>query len=98
MSKADETPADGLMFEDSAQMPRGRRARTVSEALKIALEDSAKRGVAKVITGAETLIETVTADLSSAWVRKRYTVTRESEPLPGNRAKLTFAAVAKETE
>jgi hypothetical protein len=101
MNKPEEKTAvviDEPVFEDSASLPRGRKARSVSEPLKAALEDSAKRGVGKVVTGSETMIGTLVGDLGSAWVKRNYVITTETESLPGNRRKLVFSATAKPAE
>lgn len=93
-----EDHEEGTVFEDSTTLPKGRKARTVSDALKAALEDSAKRGVGKTVTGSEAMVGVVVSDLGSAWVKKRYVVTTESESLSNGKRKLLFSAVAKETE
>lgn len=83
------------VFEDSAEMPSGRKARVVSKALWAALEDSAKRSIAKGITGAADVVDELKKDLGSAAVRAKYDVTTGSAAVDGGKVRLTFSAVKK---
>lgn len=89
---------DEPMFEDSASLPKGRKARSVSPALEKALIDSSERGVGKVISGSESVIAGILSDLGSAGVKRRYIVTTETESLPNGKRKLVFSATAKPAE
>lgn len=96
-----EKPAakpDEPVFEDSPDLPRGRKARTVSPALEAALEDSAKRNVGKIVTGSEVMIGALLSDLGSASVKRRYVITTETETLDRGKRRLKFSATAKPTE
>ena len=89
-----ETP-DEVIFEDSEDIPSGRKARVIKSGLWNALADSAKRHVAKVAVLAPDAIEELRKDLSSAAVRAKYNVVTSTAALPDGRAKLTFHATAK---
>jgi hypothetical protein len=89
------TDTPELMFEDSEVKPSGRKARVVSDALWQALADSAKRDVAKMVTGSKGAVDGLIKDLGSAAVKRLYDMTIETAMLEGDKRKLTFSAVAK---
>lgn len=83
------------MFEETATVPVGRKARTVSKELWAALEDSAKRGVAFARTADPDVIDLLRKDLASAAVKAKFDVTTSTAHLENGSHKLTFAAKAK---
>lgn len=86
--------ADSI-FEETATVPAGRKARAIGQELWNALADSAKRGVAFSRTASAEAIDELRKDLSSAAVRARYEVTTGTAQLEGGMHKLTFAARGK---
>lgn len=86
---------DEVVFEDSEEIPSGRKARVIKSGLWHALADSAKRQVAKVAVLSPDAIEELRKDLSSAAVRAKYHVVTSTAALPDGRAKLTFSATSK---
>jgi hypothetical protein len=87
-----------ILFSDTEEKPTGRKARTVPKSLWEALEDSAKRGVAKVAESDKEVIGDLLKDLGSAAVRKRYTLTTATKATDTGGVRLTFHAVAKTPE
>ncbi len=79
-------------FEETAEVPRGRKAREVGEHVLVALEDSAKRGVAFTKTATPDEIDELRRDLGAAKVRSKYEVTVGTERLSETAHKLTFSA------
>jgi hypothetical protein len=89
------TPPTDTGYEETTQMPRGRKARKVPQELWIKLADSAKRGVAFARTAAPDVIDELRRDLGSAAVRAKYIVTVDTDKASETAHKLTFAAVHK---
>jgi hypothetical protein len=83
------------VFEDTDDLPTGRKARKPAPHVLAALEDSAKRKVGKVHTASEDAINALRKDLTSAEVRKKYEITTETERLANGMHKLKFAAKHK---
>jgi len=84
-------------FTETAELPRGRKARQVPQDVLNVLEDSAKRGVGFAKTAAPNVIDELRRDLGSAAVRAKYEVTVSTEKLSDKSHKLTFSARAKDT-
>lgn len=87
--------SDALVFEDTEDVPAGRKARVVSAQVWQALEDSAKRGVAKTITADSGTIDELRKDLASAAVRAKFDVVTATAATEGGGMKLRFSATAK---
>lgn len=87
-----------LKFEDSTEVPTGRRGSDVPEALLTALADSAKRGVAKSHVTDETGVKALRKLLASARVREHYEVVTARKVLDDGRHRLTFKACRKTPE
>lgn len=83
---------DEPMFEETTNLPSGRKARTVPDEVWAHLEDAAKRGVGFSRTAAPHVIDDLRKDLGSAAVRAKYHVTLGTEKLSDTRHKLTFSA------
>jgi hypothetical protein len=83
------------VFEESAEIPTGRKARTISETLRHTLKDAAKRGVAFSRVGSEDEIDELRKDLNSAAVRAEFEVTIGTAHLEDGSHKLTFGAKRK---
>lgn len=86
---------DEVIFEDTDDIPTGRKARVIKSGVWNALADSAKRHVAKVAILAPDAIDELRKDLASAGVRAKYNVVTSTAALPDGRSKLTFHATAK---
>lgn len=82
-------------FEETEDIPAGRKARVISADLWTALAKSAANGKAFARTASETAIDELRKDLGSAAVRARYEVTTGTAALENGLHKLTFAARAK---
>lgn len=87
--------ADTPLFEETDDVPAGRKARVIGQDLWNALAESAKRGKAFARTADETTIDDLRKDLASAAVKARYEVTTGTAVLENGLHKLTFAAKAK---
>lgn len=85
-------------FEETAELPRGRKARDVPESVLKRLADSAARNVAFTKQAAPDEIEKLRRDLGSAAVRAKYIVTVATEKVNDTLHKLTFSAKTKPTE
>jgi len=83
------------MWEESADIPPGRRSRQVPAELWEKLDESAKRQVAFARTGTEAVIEQVRRDLGSAAVRAKYEVTTQRTKVEGGKHRISFAAQYK---
>lgn len=85
-----------MAFEESTEIPTGRKARSIAQHLWNHLEDSAKRGVAKVSPAmSHEEVAKLRKDLTSAAVQAKYDVTTETQKLDNGLAKLKFAAKRK---
>lgn len=83
------------MFEETTDIPAGRKAREVSRKVWNALADSAKRGIGFRYTADADVIAELRKDLSSAAVRLKYEVTTGTTQLENGQHRLTFSAKAK---
>ena len=83
------------MFEETTEVPAGRKVRVIPAELWNALADSAKRSVAFARTAEADVIDDLRKDLSSAAVKARYDVTTGTAQLENGMHKLTFAAKSK---
>lgn len=83
------------MFEETTEVPSGRKARVPSKALLEKLAESAKRGVAFHKTDAPEAIDDLRKDLASAAVRAAYEVVTGTAQLEDGKHRLTFAAKHK---
>jgi CMP-2-keto-3-deoxyoctulosonic acid synthetase len=83
---------DDCGFEETPNVPRGRKARQVPAIVLDTLERSAKHGKAFAKTAAPDLIDELRRDLGSAAVRTRYEITMGTERISDEKHKLTFAA------
>jgi len=79
-------------FEETTDVPVGRKSRVITDVLWNKLEDSAKRKVGFSRIGTAEVIEELRKDLSSGAVRNKYEITTASAKLEDGRHKLTFAA------
>jgi hypothetical protein len=84
-------------FEETDDIPSGRKARTISQDLWTALGKSAANGKAFARTAAESVIDDLRKDLASAAVRAKYEVTTGTTALENGLHKLTFTARSKTT-
>lgn len=82
-------------FEETTEVPAGRKARTLSESLAAKLDEAAKRGVAFSRTGSPDVIDELRKDLGSAAVKAKYVVTTATAQLENGMHKLTFSAKHK---
>lgn len=85
-------------FEETSDIPTGRKAREVSDELWKLLAASAERSVAYTKTAPNAEIDELKKDLSTAKVRKAYKVTIETEKVDDNSTRLKFSAVDKPAE
>jgi hypothetical protein len=83
------------MFEETDEIPAGRKARSISPELWDALAKSAANGKAYSRTASETAIDELRKDLGSAAVRAKYDVTTRTQTLENGMHKLTFTARSK---
>ena len=83
------------IFEETEDVPSGRKARVISQDLWDALAKSAANGKAFARTAGEAAIEELRKDLSAASVRAKYEVTTGTAALENGLRKLTFRATAK---
>lgn len=97
IGKARQMPANppGDGFEETKEIPRGRKAREVPDLVWDKLKESAERGVAFTKSGPPTTIDELRRDLGAAAVRAKYEVTMGTEKVNATRHKLTFAAKRK---
>lgn len=83
-------------FEETKEVPTGRKAREVSDELWEVLAASADRGTAFTKTAPPGVIDELKKDLGTAKVRAKYKVTMETEKVDDNTSKLKFSALVKE--
>lgn len=83
-------------FTETAELPRGRKARQVPDDLWNVLEDSAKRSVGFSKTAAPEVIDQLRRDLGSAAVRAKYAVTVSTNKENDKKHVLTFSARLKD--
>lgn len=88
-------PAESNGFEETQDVPTGRKAREVSDELWTLLAGSAERGTAWVKTAPNDVIDALKKDLGTAKVRAKYKVTIESEKVDDDTSKLKFSASVK---
>jgi len=84
------------LYEESGEIPAGRKARIISPTLWAKLEEASKRQVAFSRVAAEEVIDDLRKDLTSAAVKAKYEVTTSTAHLDDGRHKLTFSARAKQ--
>lgn len=89
---------DTPVFEDDTDLPAGRRKADVPPHIWNALEDSAKRGIAKARTMTETDARSLRRQLASAAVRAKYTVRTEAAKVDGGRVRFKFSAESVQPE
>lgn len=85
------TPA----FEETTELPTGRKARVIDPVVWTKLAESAERGVAFVRTAAKEVIDELRKDLTSAAVRNKYDVTTETAQQENGDLSLKFSATGK---
>lgn len=83
------------IFEETSDIPAGRKAREVSKVVWNALAESAKRNIAFKRTAEADVITELRKDLTSAAVRAKYDVTTGTTQLEDGKHRLTFAAKVK---
>jgi hypothetical protein len=84
-------------FEESDDIPTGRKARVPSDSLTAKLAEAAKHGKAFSRTAPAHVIDELRKDLGSAAVRAEYDVTTATAHLDNGHHKLTFTAKRKAT-
>jgi hypothetical protein len=89
------TDSQDEVFEETAEVPTGRKTRVISPARWARLEESAKRGIAFAREAAPEVIAELRKDLMSAAVKAKYDVTTSTAVLENGLHRLTFGAVAK---
>jgi hypothetical protein len=85
-------------FTETAEMPRGRKARIVPDAVLAKLEDSATRGVAFAKSATPAEIDELRKDLGAASVKAKYVVTFETKKVSDTVHELKFSAVRQPDE
>lgn len=93
-TKPDPPSTDG--FEETAEIPPGRKARIVPDELWVRLARSAAANVGFTKTAAPDVIDELRKDLSAAAVRAKYEVTVQTVKVNDTAHKLTFSARVKE--
>lgn len=85
-------------FEETSEIPTGRKARMVSQVLWDKLADSAKRDVGFARQGSAKEIAELRKDLTSAAVKAKYDVTTGTREVEKGVIRLTFKATLKVAE
>lgn len=95
-----DTPAapDDAVYEETADLPAGRKTRQIPASLWAKLEESAKRRVGFARTSDPDTIDQLRRDLASKTVKAKYDVSTQTAKLDNGLHKLTFSATAKVEE
>lgn len=91
-------PDDNGLYEETADLPAGRKSRQIPASLWVKLEESAKRRVGFARTSDPNTIDQLRRDLSSKTVKAKYDITTQTAKLENGLHKLTFSATAKVEE
>lgn len=87
--------AESNGFEETPDIPTGRKSREVSDELWALLAGSAERSTAWTKTAPNAVIDELKKDLATAKVRAKYKVTIESEKVDDDTTRLKFSASVK---
>lgn len=86
---------DHDVYEETTELPPGRKPREIGKTLRAKLEESHKRGVGFSRTAEKQAIDDLRKDLTSAAVKAEYIITTATAQLDNGLHKLTFTAKRK---
>jgi hypothetical protein len=83
------------MYEETDNIPQGRKTRQIPASLLVKLEESAKRQVAFARTSDPDTIDQLRRDLNSKTIKAKWDIATQTAKLENGQHRLTFSATAK---